>query len=146
VKLLTTLVLTVSLLIPASATAASRGPCDQDRFLRITPKEFEPELVRGLIRCAVARWPVPGGAPKAQSVASCESSYYPFAYYNGNYGTFQVRSWRTHVHSYLKARWFNDAQWDRIRSSEKGAFVARANVLLAVRWASRAGWSAWSCS
>jgi hypothetical protein len=131
--------------IYASAGHKANGPCSEDQWLRITPKEWTPELVRGLVRCAVDRWPVPGGAPKANAVADCESSWYPFAYYAGNYGVFQIRSWASHVHTYLKPRWFSDNQWDRIRGSERGAYLARANVLLAIRWASRVGWSAWSC-
>lgn len=127
----------------AQATSTRQlGPCDQERFLRITPKEWSPSIVRGLIRCVVARWPVAGGAPKAIAVFSCESSLFPWASSNGNLGIGQLRFWPDRVHRYLRARWFNAAQWSRIRAVPNGAFLARANVIVSVRLA-HSGWGPW---
>jgi hypothetical protein len=118
------------------------GPCDEEQWLRISPAEWTPDPVRGLIRCAVARWPVNGGAPKAIAVFSCESSLFPWASSNGNLGIGQLRFWHDRANRYLRARWFNDAQWHRIRSVPHGAFVARANVIVSVRLA-HSGWGPW---
>jgi hypothetical protein len=128
--------------IYAAAGHKANGPCSEDQWLRISPKEWSPELVRGLVRCAVARWSVAGGAQKAISVFSCESSLFPWADSNGNLGIGQLRFWADRVHRYLRARWFNAAQWSRIRTVPNGAFLARANVLVSVRLA-HSGWGPW---
>lgn len=98
--------------------------------------------MKGLIRCAVRRWPVEGGAPKAISVFECESSLFPWASSNGNLGIGQLRFWTDRVGRYLRGRWFNDAQWHRIHTVPHGAFVARANVIVSVRLA-HSGWGPW---
>lgn len=132
-----------------------RGPCDAERWLRITPKEWTPQLVRGLIRCAVDRWPVPGGASKAIAVFTCESGLYPGAIGGDNLGVAQhkARYWLGRVNSWLHPDWFNDAQWARIDqtasvSHPQPAFVARANVIVAVRMVHSlpGAWAPWSCA
>jgi len=129
------------------AKTANRGPCDEERWLRITPKEAHahPHLVDGLIRC-VSNWrSVPGGYAAAECIADLESSDWPWAVGGPNYGLFQVSSWVDRAHTYLRSRWFNDSQWDHIAGSYRGAFVARANAILAVVWSHQAwSWAAWS--
>ena len=126
---------------------ASRGPCDEERWLRITPKEAHahPHLVHGLIRCVTNWRSVPGGYAAAECIADLESSDWPWAVGGPNYGVFQISSWTERAKTYLRSRWFNDSQWDRITANYRGAFIARANVILADVWAHRAwSWSAWS--
>lgn len=139
---------------PASSRSASGGPCDEERF-RVRPAMGRDEVarrVRGLIRCAVRRWSVPGGAPKAIAVARCESSLWPWANGDGNLGVFQHRDryWRARVRALLRERWFSRRHWERIDRDATvypgAAYLARANVLVAVRMAHRSGWGAWSCA
>ncbi len=131
---------------PVVERHASRGPCDEERWLRITPKEWTHSLVAGLIRCAVARWPVPGGAPKAIATWDCESSLYAWAHNGGNLGVAQISAWTDRARAWLRRAWFNRFQARRVFGESSGAYVARANVLAGVRWAHFQGWSAWSCA
>lgn len=133
---------------PIASRSASRGPCDEERWMRISPQDWSERKIRGLIRCAVRRWPVPGGAAKAIAVAECESSLWPWAVGGDNYGLYQHKDdyWPGRVDRYLRERWFNRRQWERLQSTIRGAFIARANVLVAVRMAHASGWGAWSCA
>jgi hypothetical protein len=103
--------------------------------------------VPGLIRCAAQRFGV--DPQTALRVARCESGelYWPWANSNGNYGTFQQRGiyWLGRVHTFLRSEWFNAAQWERIPNVPRGAYVARANILLSARMAKALGWGHWSC-
>ena len=98
---------------------ANRGPCDEERWLRITPAEARehPRLIPGLIRCAARRWGV--DVTTALQVARCESGplYWPWAHSNGNYGTYQHRGvyWPARTERWLRPEWFNDAQWSAWR-------------------------------
>jgi len=126
---------------------ANRGPCDEERWLRITPKEAHthPHLVDGLIRCVSSWRSVPGGYAAFECIGDHESSDWPWAVGGPNYGVFQISSWTERAKTYLRSRWFNDSQWDRITANYRGAFIARANVILADVWAHQAwSWSAWS--
>ncbi len=149
------LVLLATALPAVPASASGSGPCSEDRF------DVRPAMglatvaskVRALIRCAVDRWDVPGGISEALDVADCESSFWPWAVGGDNLGVYQHKDdyWRSRVRTLLKRRWFNDAQWDRIDRDATvwrgAAFLARANVLVAVRMAHRSGWTpAWSCA
>jgi len=91
------------------------------------------------IGCAVKHWSVFGGVDKAMSVASCESGLDETAYNPAGYGgVFQ------HAISAWPYRFANLAPpWWRLRSS---VFNGRSNVVIAIRYASRYGWSAWSCA
>jgi len=90
------------------------------------------------IGCAVKHWPVFGGLDKAMSVASCESGLNELAWNPGGYaGVYQ------HAIAYWPARLANLAPvWWKLRSS---IFNARSNVVIAIRYAARYGWGAWSC-
>lgn len=91
-----------------------------------------------LIRCAVRRWVVPGGVGKALDVADCESGFRPDAYGNGNGGVFQHRLpyWGSRAASLLRDSWGIGGSWRN----------ARANVIVAIRYAHRLGWAAWTCA
>jgi hypothetical protein len=139
---------------PISSRSASRGPCDEDRY-RVRPAMGHEEVarrVRALIRCATERWSVPGGPAKALAVAECESGFWPWANGNGNLGVYQHRDryWQGRVRSLLRERWFSARAWSRIDRDATvhpgAAYLARANVLVAIRMAHRDGWGAWSCA
>jgi hypothetical protein len=154
-------VLTVVLIVVGSflwsgvpAVAEAHGPCSSDRYI-VRPRmghEKVERRVKALIRCAVDRWSVPGGAQKALSVAECESGYWPWARGGDNLGVFQHRDvyWQSRVRSFLKREWFSRFQWDRIDRDASvypsAAYHARANVLIAIRMAHRSGWGAWACA
>jgi hypothetical protein len=100
-----------------------------------------PEEVRQLIVCAVAKWPVSGGVPKALSVAACESGLNERASNGGRYlGVYQhsARYWPSRV------RTFAPQQWDKPLAPS--AFNGRANVVVSIRMASSGGWGPWSCA
>jgi hypothetical protein len=100
---------------------------------------FSTEEVRRTIRCGTAHFTVAGGYPKALDVAMCESGLNEWAYSNGNYGVFQLRYWSSRRDAY------NRAVGDRL-DVKPPWWNARANVLVAVRYAHLYGWSAWSCA
>jgi hypothetical protein len=109
--------------------------------------------VKGLIRCTVRRWPVEGGADKAIAVAECESGLYVDAVGGDNLGVFQHKAstWLGRTNTYLRSRWFNDTQWERVHqaasvSHPQPAFVARANVIIAIRMIHNGGYSPWACA
>ena len=112
------------------------GPCPV-AWRRAYYADGDTHPVRVLIRCAVARWPVPGGVQMAFDVARCESGFRPDAYGNGNGGVFQHRLvyWPDRAEELLRDRWEIGHRWSN----------ARANVIVGVRYAHRHGWSAWSC-
>ncbi len=115
--------------------------------MRITPKESTPKLIKGLIRCAVDRWPVVGGVAKAFQVASDESSYWPWAHNNGCLGIYQEKDiyWVGRAKALLHKDWFNDAQWTRVFTVPGGAYLARANIFVAIRTVHRQGsWAGWT--
>lgn len=138
--------------LSAPASASGFGPCSQDRF-DVKPRmgiEKVQHKVMALIRCVEERWPA-GGSSRAIQIADCESSLWPWANNGGNYlGLYQhsASAWVGRVHNYLRPRWFNDQQWDRLRTVPSGAFLARANVIISLRIAHSAGWSGmwWSCA
>jgi hypothetical protein len=145
------LALTLTAIVTPAASASGFGPCSQDRF-DVKPRMGHAKVaqkVQAVIRCATNRWSVPGGTSTALRIADCESSFWPWASNGGRYlGVYQhtASSWPGRVDAYLKHRWFNDAQWERLHNVPSGAFLARAQALLTARWAHRAGWSAWSCA
>lgn len=86
-----------------------------------------------LIRCAVERWPVPGGAEQALSVARCESGlWYRSGAGSGYLGIYQ------HSAYYWpdRAAAYGFAGFD--------ALNGRANIMVAIQYAHEHGWGAWS--
>lgn len=90
-----------------------------------------PAQVEKLIRCAVDRWSVPGGADKAVAVARCESGMNPYREGSGVGGVFQhsLRYWPD------RATRFGFDGWS--------VYNGRANVMVAIQYAHLYGWSAW---
>ncbi|HEY7282348.1 MAG TPA: hypothetical protein VID47_12230 [Actinomycetota bacterium] len=91
--------------------------------------------VKRTIRCAVAHYPVPGGADKAMHIAWRESRYDPYAVNpNGQYkGIYQQGTewWQSRYHTYgfpyLRDRILN----------------ARTNIIVSIRMVHRDGWGPW---
>ncbi len=141
-RYLLTITLSLAVMLsPQVSQAADRGPCYGPSYEvkhGMTTDE-QHDNVRALIRCATSRWDVPGGYEQALQVATCESSLYSWAESNGNYGLYQIRDWSSHAHTYLERDWFPFHWLPRWQ-------LARANVLVTVRWAHQLGWGAWSCA
>lgn len=93
--------------------------------------------VRGTIRCAVARWPVPGGYRKALSVATCESGLRPRARYNGHLGVYQQRD------LYWLGRW---RLWGEPLGVPRDPLNHHGNIVVSIRQAHAVGWGPWSCA
>jgi len=93
------------------------------------------------IRCAERRWAVPGGAPKALTVARCESgSDLKDPGGDGYAGTFQQ------AERYWPGRWrtYNPHSWEkRLRNA---AAQPRSNVVVSIQMAHSGGWDPWSCA
>lgn len=104
--------------------------------------------VRRTIVCAVARWPVGGGASYAIAIAERESGLVPSAVSpSGTYvGVFQIGryhmpTWPANVmRGPWWHRWFPLLRFTDANSLLKGRF----NVLLAIRVAHLSGWGPWS--
>lgn len=111
------------------------GPCDIHWSIPWR-RHHNVEPIKDLIRCAVHRWPVSGGTPRALSVASCESHFRPDAYGNGNGGVFQHRL------PYWQGRFDAQPTWWRLKPN---IYNGRTNVIVSIRMAHASGWSAWSC-
>ena len=117
---------------PASARHAP-GPCDFHRDDDQPVRQHSREQ----IRCAVARWPVPGGAEVALCIAKRESGLLPWAESGDglNKGLFQqhVHYWDGNYDGYTQ-RW-----WDLPRRILSG----RTNTIVSIRMASDIGWGPW---
>jgi len=130
-----------------AAKKANRGfyPCTKPGMMNIRPKMPRETVVRrvsAIIRCAEHRWPVEGGVAKALAVAECESSFAPWADDgHGDLGVYQISAWPKRAKKWLR-RWMFP-RWQRPFPDWD---VARANVLLGIRWAHAKGWGAWTCA
>ena len=118
---------------PAASARHARGPCDFHRDDDQTVRQHSREQ----IRCAVARWPVPGGAQVALCIAKRESGLLPWAESRDglNKGLFQqhVHYWDGNYDGYTRP-W-----WDLPRRILSG----RTNAIVSVRMASDIGWGPW---
>ena len=127
----------VLLIVPAAshAGAATPGAGYSEVPRKICPIDWRDGTfhVKKLIRCAAARWTVPGGASKALAIANRESNFHPRAYnsYSGSAGIYQ------HLRHYWpgRARVYGFRGWS--------AFNARANVMVTMRMVHRGGWGPW---
>ena len=154
-RILIVLLATVLVAGPAQIAKAHHrpGPCPiRWRFEPVSEHRGEIELaVRKLIRCAVRRWPVPGGASKALEVFECESGWWPWAIGGDNLGVGQHKDdyWPSRARRLLKRAWFPGRRFPAPYGSpgdRRLAFNARANVLVSVRMAHRVGWGPWACA
>jgi hypothetical protein len=96
---------------------------------------YHPWQVKRIIKCAVAHYPVPGGASKALYIARRESRFDPYAVNpNGRFkGIYQQGTswWNDRYHTYgfqyLRPQILN----------------ARTNIIVSIRMAHRHGWGPW---
>lgn len=122
------------LMTPPSASAHhAPGPCDAHRMEAETVRHYS----RRQIRCAVARWAVPGGLDVALCIARRESGLVPWAESADglNKGLFQqhVHYWDGNYRAYTRRAW---ALPPRIISG-------RTNAIVSVRMAADIGWGPW---
>jgi hypothetical protein len=96
--------------------------------------------VRSTIRCAVKRWPVPGGLDYALSIARRESGF--------NWNADNPYSSASGVYQFVSGTWAGQMQnrTDLIKQQDlsRSVWNARSNVLIAIRYAHGAGWGPWS--
>ena len=118
---------------PAARAHHAPGPCDFHRDDDQTVRQHSREQ----IRCAVARWDVPGGAKVAVCIAKRESGLLPWAESGDglNKGLFQqhVRYWDGNYDGYTRRA------WDLPRRILSG----RTNTIVSIRMASDIGWGPW---
>jgi hypothetical protein len=147
-KRLLTILLILLLPTPAHADGPQIGTAihghinrDQCRFVRYDGEigYTHKEMVK-TIRCATRRWPVPGGGDEAVSVAECESGLNPKAVSAS--GTFRG-VFQQHI-DYWLSRY--RALAPRHFDLKPEVLNGRANVVVSVRQAHRAGWGAWACA
>jgi hypothetical protein len=126
--------------LPKAAANHRPGPCSADRFhwWKAWREDRNVEPIKRIIRCAVFKWPVPGGSAKALSVARCESGFRPNALGFGNGGVYQHRLpyWAGRYEALTLRRWH---LWPSV-------YNGRTNVIVSIRMAHAQGWGAWSCA
>jgi hypothetical protein len=114
-----------------AAQASASGICAYHWWDRDTG--YRPYAVKRIIRCAVARYPVPGGARKALYIAWRESRFDPYVT-NGRFkGVYQQGTtwWPDRYQMY--GSWY-------LRNK---ILNARTNVIVSIRMAHRTGWGPW---
>ena len=129
-------VVALALLAPAVPALAHHreGPCDIH--------QLEDEGVRShmkrIIRCAVERWDVDGGADTAICIAIAESDLNPEASSaEGAYlGLYQhsAEAWPDRYDAWTRPAWELD----------EDALSGRTNAIVTIRMVSENGWGAWS--
>ena len=96
---------------------------------------FNKWQVKHTIKCAVAHYPVPGGANKALYIAWRESRFNPYAVNpNGRFkGIYQqgITWWNDRYHTY---------GFDYLKNK---ILNARTNIIVSIRMAHRHGWGPW---
>ncbi len=129
--LMLTLVLAAA---PSLTTAEARPRTTVSRTLCPYDWRRSTYQLKRMIRCAARHWSVAGGPHQALSVARCESHFNPGAYNSGGYaGVFQQAT------SYWPGR------SDTFGFHDYSVFNGRANIMVSLRMAHRAGWGAWAC-
>ena len=125
----------VLFVVPIASVTTMAQPVSAEVPHKVCPIDWRrgPWHVKKLIRCAEARWSVPGGAPKALSIARRESKFRPRAYnsYSGAAGIFQ----------HLRRYWPGRASIFGFRGYS--AFNARANIMVTMRMVHGGGCAPW---
>jgi len=120
-------------LAPVASADHASGPCDFHREDTQTVREHS----RAQIRCAVARWAVPGGADVALCIAKRESGLLPWAESGDglNKGLFQqhVRYWDVNYDVYSQPAW----------QLPQRVLSGRTNTIVSIRMAHAIGWGPW---
>jgi hypothetical protein len=121
-----------ALSLPASAHHRE-GPCD----VHLRDDETVQQHSKRVIRCAVERWSVPGGAGKAICIADAESGLNPEARSaRGVFlGVFQhlAKAWPDRYREWTRESWELD----------KTALSGRTNAIVTARIVNAEGWGAW---
>jgi hypothetical protein len=122
----------LALSLPASAHHRE-GPCD----VHLRDGETVQQHSKRVIRCAVERWSVPGGAEKAICIADAESGLNPEARSaDGMYlGLFQhlAKGWPDRYREWTRESWELD----------ETALSGRTNAIVTARIVNAEGWGAW---
>jgi hypothetical protein len=118
--------------LPASAHHRE-GPCDVHRRVDETVQQHS----KRVIRCAVERWSVPGGAEKAICIADAESGLNPEARSAGGeyLGLFQhlAKAWPDRYREWTRESWELD----------ETALSGRTNAIVTARIVNAEGWGVW---
>ena len=128
--------LLLALLVPAVPALAHHrpGPCD----IHQRDGESVASQMKRIIRCAVERWDVDGGASKAICIADAESHLDPGATSaDGAYlGLYQhsAEAWPDRYDAWTQRSWELD----------EDALSGRTNAIVTIRMVSANGWGAWS--
>lgn len=125
--------------LPSVASARVEHPAEQCRYRR--GGRWSDGDVKSAIRCAVGKWGVSGGVHKALAVARCESGY--------NEHDRNPTSSAAGVFQFIAGTWSSvKAHYAAVRRRyglSGRVMNARANVMLAIRYAHAGGWQPWSC-
>jgi hypothetical protein len=121
-------------LAPAAHAHHRPGPCDVHGSAGETVAHHSKEL----IRCAVAKWAVPGGARRAICIAKRESGLIPTAASPGGdfLGLYQhmATAWADRYTTWTWPGW-------RLK---KNALNGRTNTIVTIRMVNGGGWGPWS--
>lgn len=136
------LVVTTITLVSASQALSAEAVTRSEQCRRSDSNGYSDRDVRQTIRCAVGRWSVPGGVRTAVRIAKCESGLdehdsNPTSSAKGVY-QFIDSTWRSVRSHYRRIGRRYELSWR--------VFSARANVLMAIRYAHAGGWDPWTCS
>lgn len=122
----------LALSLPASAHHRE-GPCD----VHLRDGETVQQHSKRVIRCAVERWSVPGGAEKAICIADAESGLNPETRSAGGVylGLFQhlAKEWPDRYREWTRESWELD----------ETALSGRTNAVVTARIVNAEGWGAW---
>lgn len=135
-RLLILLLVAFAVVLPQAHLARANhrsGPCD----LHFEDGETIRSHSKRLIRCAVVRWPVKGGAKKAICIARRESNLIPTTTSaTGKYlGLFQhyKKMWPPRRRAWTHRSW----------ALKKTALNGRTNAIVTIRMVSANGWGPW---
>jgi hypothetical protein len=120
-------------LAPVASAHHRAGPCDIHRL----PGETVARHSKELIRCAVAKWPVRGGAARAICIADRESGLVPTAASPGGdfLGLFQhmASAWDERYAAWTWPGW----------ALKDDALNGRTNTIVTIRMVNDGGWGPW---
>lgn len=129
-------ILALALLLPAGPALGDHrdGPC----HLHQQEGETVRAHMKRIVRCAVERWEVPGGAEKAICIADAESDLNPEAVGAGGayLGLYQhsAEAWPDRYATWTRRAWDLDDD----------ALSGRTNAIVTVRMVNENGWGGWS--